>query len=151
MMRGYAPVVAVIVLWCAPHVAHAGEPADEGAVRDLVQQYVKARELRDGRAIEALFLPDADQLTSSGEWRRGRDALVRGALASSKRTGGTRTIRIEHVRFPLTDVALADGRYEISGTADGGTRRMWTSFVMVRTPAGWRISAIRNMLPAAPP
>jgi hypothetical protein len=39
-------------------------------------------------------------------------------------------------------VALADGRYEI------GDRKMWTSFVMVREKDGWKISAIRNMLPA---
>lgn len=150
-MRWYAPVVALIVLWWVPLGAQAGAQAGEAAVRDLVQRYVEARENRDGPAIEALLLPDADQLTSSGEWRRGRAALVRGALASSQRTGGTRTIRIEHVRFPIGGVAVADGRYEISGTSAGGTRRMWTSFLMVHTPDGWRISAIRNMLPAAPP
>ena len=72
-------------------------------------------------------------------------------LASSKLTGGTRRIAIEAVRFPSADTAIADGRYEITGGA-GGDRRMWTSFVMVRSKAdgksGWRIDAIRNMLPA---
>jgi uncharacterized protein (TIGR02246 family) len=85
---------------------------------------------------------------SSGEWRRGRDALVKGTLASSAATGGTRAITVETSRRLGPDVAIVDGRYEISGLAGGATRRMWTSFVLVRQDGGWRISAIRNMLPA---
>jgi uncharacterized protein (TIGR02246 family) len=41
-----------------------------------VSRYVDAREARDPKALEALFTPDADQLTSSGEWRKGRDEVV---------------------------------------------------------------------------
>jgi uncharacterized protein (TIGR02246 family) len=109
---------------------------------------VDARERRDAAAIGALFTQDADQLTSSGEWRRGRDDVVRGALASSARTGGTRSIIIEHVRTIGSGVALADGRYEISGLQGGSSRRMWTTFVLRLEQGAWRISAIRNMLPA---
>jgi uncharacterized protein (TIGR02246 family) len=121
---------------------------EESAVRDVVSRYVAAREKSDGAAIGALFTSDADQLTSSGEWRKGREAVVRGTLSSSKQTGGTRKITIESVRFPSPDTAIADGRYEITG-GTSGDRRMWTSFVIVRTKDGWRIAAIRNMLPAA--
>ena len=128
----------------------AQSPADDGAVRDVVARYVAAREHSDEKGIAALFTPDADQLVSSGEWRKGREQVVRGTLASSERTGGTRTIAVESVRFLGADVALADGRYEIAGTAGGQTRRMWTSITLKRTPDGWRIAAIRNMLPAAP-
>ena len=124
--------------------------SDEAQVRDLVARYVAAREHTDPRAVEALFTSDADQLVSSGEWRKGRDAVVRGTVQSSQSTGGTRTITLESVRFIGRDVALADGRYEISGLAGGQTRRMWTSIIATRTAGGWRIAAIRNMLPAAP-
>lgn len=123
---------------------------DETAIRSIVGQYVNARERADARAIEALFTSDADQLVSSGEWRKGREEVVRGTLASSQNTGGTRTIAVESIRFISPDVALADGRYDISGLAGGQNRRMWTAFVFARTPGGWRIAAIRNMLPAAP-
>ena len=125
-------------------------PADETAIRDLVRRYAGAREARDAGAIEALFTPDADQLVSSGQWRRGRDVLVTGALASSARTGGTRTLEVEHLRMVGPDVAIADARYEISGLDGGATRRMWSTFVMAREQDGWRITAIRNMLPAQP-
>ena len=125
----------------------AQSSTDEAGVRDVVKRYVDARARADAAAVEALFTADADQLVSSGEWRKGREAVVRGTLASSKQTGGTRTIDIESVRFPSPDTAIADGRYAITGGAQGD-RHMWTSFVMTRSKDGWRITAIRNMLPA---
>ena len=126
----------------------AQPPKDEAAVKAVVARYVEAREKRDAAAIEALFTKDADQLVSSGEWRKGRDAVVKGTLASSESTGGHRTITIENVRFLSPDVAIADGRYEITGTASGQDRRMWSTFVIARGTDGWKIAAIRNMLPA---
>ncbi len=131
-----------------PLAGQAG--GDDAAIRELVARYNAAREANDPRAIEALFVADADQLVSSGEWRRGRDVLVKGAMASSARTGGTRTLTVESIRMVTPDVAVADARYEISGLADGSTRRMWSTFVTVRQEGAWRISAIRNMLPAPP-
>ena len=124
--------------------------ADEAKVRDVVARYVAAREQSDEKAIAALFTSDADQLVSSGEWRKGRPEVVRGTLASSQSTGGKRTIAIESVRFLSPDIALADGRYDIAGMNSGATRRMWTTLILKRTEQGWRIAAIRNMLPAAP-
>ena len=140
-----------IALWAAlPLGAQSPEARnDEAAVREVVRLYVEAREARDAGAIAALFTEDADQLTSGGEWRRGREALVHGAQASSARTEGKRTITVETVRFLAPGVALADGRYEIAGR--GGDRRMWASLTLTRGAAGWRIAAIRNMLPAPPP
>ena len=122
---------------------------DEAAIREVVKQYVATREKGDAAGLGALFTSDADQLVSSGEWRHGRAAVVKGTLQSTKQSGGTRTIVIETIRFPTRDVALADGRYEITG-GTGGDRRMWSAFVMVREGGGWRIAAIRNMLPAPP-
>lgn len=144
------PLAIALVFAVQAGQAAQGRPADEAAIRDVVKRYVEAREQADAKAVAALFTDDADQLTSSGEWRKGRDAVVAGTLASSKRTAGTRTIAIETIRFPAPDVALADGRYEIAGGQDGA-RKMWTSFLLTRTAGAWRISAIRNMLPAPPP
>jgi uncharacterized protein (TIGR02246 family) len=121
-------------------------PVRDTAIREVVKAYVDAREKIDPAATSALFTEDADQLTSSGEWRRGREALVRGSMASSRNNAGTRTITVETIRFPTEDVAIADGRYTITG--EGATRSMWTSFVLVRANGRWRITAIRNMLPA---
>ena len=151
MMTRVASVVLVLLAVSSPGAQAPGSrAADEQAVRGVVDRYVDARERRDAAAIGALFTADADQFTTGGEWRRGREAVVRGALASSERTGGTRRITIRAVRFPSHDVAIADGAYEISGTTEG-TRRMWTTFVITREAAGWRIAAIRNAAPATIP
>jgi uncharacterized protein (TIGR02246 family) len=127
-----------------------GAAADEAAVRALVQHYMDARDRQDPRAIESLFTPDADQLVSSGEWRKGRPEVVKGTMASSQSTGGKRTITVGSVRFISPGVAIADGRYDLTGLAGGETRHMWTSLVAVKIASVWKIAAIRNMLPAAP-
>jgi uncharacterized protein (TIGR02246 family) len=120
--------------------------ADEAAVRKVVESYMTAREAQDPSAVAALFTADADQFTTAGEWRRGREQIRSGTAESSRRNPGVRRISIEAVRFVTNDVAIADGRYEIS-TGNAAARRMWTTLVLVRTNDGWRISAIRNMVP----
>jgi uncharacterized protein (TIGR02246 family) len=131
-------------------LALAQAPADDAAIRDVVKKYVDARERIDPKATAALFTADADQLVSSGEWRKGLDAVVKGTTASSKSNSGKRTITVESVRFLTRDVAIADGRYELAGAGAGNTeRKMWTTLVMKRGADGWKIAAIRNMLPAA--
>ncbi len=127
--------------------ALAQSPADEAAIRDVVKRYVDARERIDPKATEALFTKDADQLVSSGEWRKGLDAVVKGTTASSQNNSGKRTIAVESVRFLTADVAIADGRYELVG-AEANTRKMWTTLIMKRVAGTWKIAAIRNMLPA---
>ena len=129
----------------------ANRSADETAVREVVRMYVNARELRDARAIEALFTSDADQQTTSGDWRRGRAQIVPGTLESSRRNAGTRTISVESVRFLTPDVALVDGPYEIGAANGAGPRRMRTTIVLARASGQWRIAAIRNMVPTLTP
>ena len=121
---------------------------DEKEVRKLIASYVAAREEREPKAIEALFTADADQLVSSGEWRHGRPALVKGMLGSSASRPGSRTIGVDRVRFLTEDVAVADGPYVIAASAGREERRMWTSFTVQRVDGVWRIAAIRNMKPA---
>ena len=139
-----------ISLFAALTLAAQSHPQDEAAIRTLVSKYVAARGQIDAQAVGALFTPDADQLVSSGEWRKGRVEVVRGTMASSQAATGKRTITVESIRFITGDVALADGRYEIAGTAGAQARKMWTTLLVSRTPQGWRIAAIRNMLPAPP-
>ena len=154
-MRAVFAVLAVFcVLGVSVEVAPTGieqsKGSDEAAVGDVVANYVAARDRGDAAAVAAVFTENADQLTSSGEWRRGRDELVRGTLASSKANSGARTITIKTMRFPAPDVAIADGEYVIAATSTAQARKMWTSFVMIRGGGRWRIDAIRNMLPAPP-
>ncbi len=122
---------------------------DDTDIRALIAQYVDARNHNDASALRELFTPDADQLVSSGEWRRGRDALLSGAMASSKKENGHSSVVLESVRLIGSDAAIADGRYETVTARNSTPRKMWSAFILERTVTGWRITAIRNMLPSA--
>ena len=136
--------VLLLVVTCLMWPAFLLARGDDDAIRALVRKYMEARESQDAAAVGALFTSDADQLVSSGEWRKGRETLVTGTLASSRNAAGKRTITLTSIRHLGPDVAIADGPYEL------GDRKMWTCFVVVKSGGGWKIAAIRNMLPAAP-
>jgi hypothetical protein len=63
--------------------------------------------------------------------------------------GGQRTFTVETLRMVSADVAIVDSRYDI-GADTATARRMWAAWILVKWPEGWRIAAIRNMLPAPP-
>ncbi|HEU4858827.1 MAG TPA: hypothetical protein VFT15_03285, partial [Chitinophagaceae bacterium] len=88
-------------------------------------------------------------LVSTGEWRIGIAASVQGMLKSAANSPGTRTLRIENIRMFNPTTAIVDCRYEIQN-ADGTTRKMWSTFLLVAEKKIWKISAIRNMMPAIP-
>ena len=141
-------------LWLAvtaPAFAQSADrAADEAAVRAVIQAFLDTREKNDAAGLAALLTADVDQRQTSGNMRSGRDAVVSGSLSTQQSTGGTRTITVDSLRFVGADVAIADGRYDSVGRADGTDQRMLTSMVLRREGAAWKIAAIRNMLPTQP-
>lgn len=114
----------------------------------LIDQYSLAREKSDTVLLRKILTEDVDQLVSTGEWRSGIRAAVRGMQASSASSPGTRTLTVDHIRMLNTASAIVDCKYEIEN-ADGTTRKMWSTFVVIAIKNDWKISAIRNMLPAS--
>ena len=152
-MRKLAKWLALLAAAAAPAVAaaqSADRAADEQAVRAVIQAFLETREKNDAAGLAALLTPDVDQQQTSGNMRSGRDAVVSGSLATQQSTGGRRTITVDSLRFVGADVAIADGRYDSVGRADGTDQRMLTSMVLRREADAWKIAAIRNMLPSAP-
>lgn len=129
---------SMLIFMAAPAFA-----SDQADIESLISRYAAARDTLspDKAAIESLFLQDADQLVSSGIWRRGREELVRGMMRSSRNNRDDRRIEVEAVRLVMDDVAVVDTRYVI------GERKMWSTFVVLKSDDGWRIAAIRNMKP----
>ena len=130
-------------------IAPQPRAADEHAIRAVIQAFLDTRERNDAAGLTALLTPDVDQQQTSGNTRRGREAVVAGTLGTQRDTGGTRAISVDSLRFVSADVAIADGRYDSVGRTDGTDQRMLTSMVLRRDPGGWKIAAIRNQL--APP
>jgi uncharacterized protein (TIGR02246 family) len=117
-------------------------------IQSLIDQYSEAREKRDTVLLKTILTTDVDQLVSSGEWRNGIDASVKGMLSSSANAPGTRTLNIEKIRMFNPNSAIVDCKYEIKNM-DGTTRKMWSSFIVISYEGIWKITAIRNMLPAS--
>ncbi len=134
------------------HLCGQSTPTDEQqrkAIAFLIDQYSEARENRDTILLKRILTEDVDQLVSTGEWRNGTRAAVEGMLKSSAASPGTRMLRIEKIRMLNPGSALVDCKYEILNE-NNTIRKMWSTFVIVADTTGWKISAIRNMLPANP-
>jgi len=117
-------------------------------IYSLIDKYSQAREKRDTVLLKTILTADVDQLVSTGEWRIGIDASVKGMLNSSATSPGTRTLNIEKLRLFNANSGIVDCKYEIQN-ADGTIRKMWSTFIVASDKGIWKISAIRNMLPAA--
>jgi len=115
-------------------------------IYQLIDNYSQAREKRDTLLLKSILTTDVDQLVSTGEWRNGIAASVKGMLQSSANSPGTRTLNIEKIRLLNPNSAIVDCKYEIQN-ADGTPRKMWSTFIVVSEKGIWKISAIRNMLP----
>ncbi len=138
------------MLFAAAAMSAATPSSDDPALRAVIQRYVEVRNHFSEKALRELFTPDADQLVSSGEWRRGLENLVQGAAASSKKENGRSSVVVENMRLLGPDIAIVDGRYETSSVGASSPRKMWSTFVLRRADGHWRIAAIRNMLPTTP-
>ena len=123
---------------------------DEAAIRQVVQQQDEARNRGDWKALGALFTQDAEQMTSAGEWRRGRADIEKGVAQAMTTAykGGKYSTTIDSVKLLAPTVALADGSFHIANLGSGGSRRGHTTFVLLKSGNAWRIAASRSMVPA---
>lgn len=123
-------------------------PSDSSRLKNVIAQYQQARDNRDTNLLKSILTDDIDQLVSTGEWRTGLQSAIDGMMKSSASRPGQRSLTVDKIKTPDNGSALVDCRYEITND-DGSTRKMWSSFLLVKQKREWRISAIRNMLPAA--
>ncbi|HSI78836.1 MAG TPA: SgcJ/EcaC family oxidoreductase [Lunatimonas sp.] len=115
---------------------------------DLIDSYSEARENQDTVLLKEILTPDIDQLVSSGEWRQGITTAVEGMKRSSQVNEGKRTLKVERVRLVDSNTALVDARYTIEPADGSPVRKMWSTFIAVYQDGRWKVSGIRNMLPA---
>jgi hypothetical protein len=143
-------VLLMMVTTTALHVRCQNAPLSGKQRTDiklLIDQYSRAREQRDTILLRQILAMDVDQLVSTGEWRNGVDASVKGMLNSSSSSPGTRTLTVDKIRLIDKNSAIVDCKYEIQDP-NGAPRKMWSTFIVVSDKGTWKISAIRNMLPA---
>jgi len=118
---------------------------DESAIRQVTHEFILRRDNGDEAGLRALLTEACDQRLTSGRMRSGRDAVLRGSLDSTRNLGGQRKITLESIRYLGADVAIANGRYDSLGRADGTDLHMRTTMVFWRVDGEWLIDAIRNV------
>ncbi len=115
-------------------------------ITQLIDQYSQARETQDTVLLKSILTDDIDQLVSSGEWRNGKNESVKGMQNSTQSNPGSRTLKVEKIKFLSDEIALVDCRYIIKNP-NGNERNMWSSFTVLFQREQWKITAIRNMNP----
>lgn len=115
-------------------------------ITQLIDQYSQARETQDTALLKSILTDDIDQLVSSGEWRNGKNESVKGMQNSTQSNPGSRTLKVEKIKFLSDEIALVDCRYTIKNP-NGVERNMWSSFNVIYQEEQWKITAIRNMNP----
>ena len=93
-----------------PAAAAPVAPADEKAVRALIEGFAQAYNRKDAAGVAALFTPDARIYDESGRVTEGR-AAIRDRFTAAFAAGPGLTLRLESssIRFLTPDVAVEDG------------------------------------------
>jgi uncharacterized protein (TIGR02246 family) len=122
---------------------------DEAAIRKVVQQLDDARNAGNWKGVSGMFTDDADQRTSTGEWRRGHAEIEKGiaqSMATPTYKGATFVTTIEQVRMLTPTVAVADGPFDLLNIPGGGARHSHVTYVLVKSSGQWRIAVSRSMV-----
>lgn len=122
---------------------------DNAQVREVFERLMKAWTDNDAEAYGQCFTEDADYIAYDGSRASGRqqvveshDKLFRGVLKGSALNGD-----VENVRFPARDVAVLIGTGSVLmpwHSRMPKSRQSRQTAVLVRTPDGWRITALQN-------
>lgn len=142
----------VFVFVSTPLIYSQDQPGQESQrqeILSLIDAYANARKSNDSIMLKRILTTDIDQLVSSGKWRKGKRESMKGMLQSSANNPGTRTLKVEKIRFLSSNSAIADARYHINNE-NGKIRKMWSTFIVMYEEDRWKITAIRNMLPSRP-
>lgn len=124
-------------------------PADDQELKVLFQRVCQAWTDGDAAAYGACFTDDCDYVSFDGTRAHGRkqvieshDKLFRGVLVGSALVG-----EVEAIRYVTDDVAVlhGNGSVLVAWRTQLPKRRLTRNTVVaVRTPAGWRFTAIHN-------
>jgi uncharacterized protein (TIGR02246 family) len=140
--------------------ARAASAKDEGAVKQLFDDFRSALNSHDAHAVAALCTEDVDFIVIGGEDIRGRNAVIEHLqpLFNGRLKTMDRSAEVQEVRFLRPDVAIVVGNYESRGVTrpDGSAvppAKGVYDWVVVRRAGQWRIALWHEAnLPApAPP
>ena len=139
--------ITVSALACTP-MAIADEPSDpeaSKAAQSLVEQYTKAYDSHDPKAISMLFVPGGVFLPPNGApMVQGREAIERSWAELFKNIGGHETISLKYAIPASKDAVVAISEFKIAGDGQntGKTISGRAALTLAKTADGWRYVSI---------
>ena len=118
----------------------------------IPRAFVEAWNRRDADALAALFDADAEFVNVVGIWWHDREAIRKAHAYGLTRIFQQSTLQLMEIRVKALSerIAVVHARMRLTGqtAADGvaapGVRRNIFSFVVHRTPQGWRCASAHN-------
>jgi uncharacterized protein (TIGR02246 family) len=123
-------------------------PADEVAIRALIDRQVRGWDAGNPDAYASVFTVDADYVTFLGGRHKGREAIATSYAPLFKKLlqGSRLRTQITQLRYLTPDVALIQARAAVTKQARRWNRRAdrVNSSIAVRTDDGWLLVALQN-------
>lgn len=129
---------------------------NEAAIRKLYAEYTAAWNRHDPKAMASFWSIDGDYMEPDGRHPKGQ-AEVEKLFTQEQQTvfkDSTLALTIETVWFITQDVAMVDGKYDLSGVRDLEGKQLPTrsghlSAVLLREDGTWKVAAGRAMIPVS--
>lgn len=130
------------------------DQVNEVQVREVYQRLAEAWNKHDVPTMAAMWAIDGDHLEPDGEMAKGREAVAK-LFATRHQTVFKQSelkLLIDDVWFVTADVALVDGKYEVTGVRDLEGKSLPTrtgrlSAILLKEHGKWWIAASRLMIP----
>ena len=147
-LETFGTVAAVVLLLfvSVPATAQEGAGDEAQAVRVLSESLVRAINARDGDALVALFLPEAEFVDDAGNTHRGREG-IRGVFAEFVRAfpDAEMALEIDSIRLAAGELAIENGTRTVStADADEDAVNRYT-MVHVKRDGKWQIAVVREV------
>jgi uncharacterized protein (TIGR02246 family) len=120
--------------------------ADREAIRKLAQEFSRAFEQGDAKAIAALYTPQCEYYDdNTGEMFRGREGIGQAfADLFKKRPKSKAVVQTLSIRFLGRDTALDEGVVHFQPTGSGVPLSSRYSCLCVREDSQWKIALVRE-------
>jgi uncharacterized protein (TIGR02246 family) len=124
-------------------------PADEAAVRKVIEDFAGAWNRHDAKAMAELHTEDVNFINIFGTWPRGgRNGLQMGLARyhAGPFSQSTMKIRTEQIRFLAPNVAVVHGTMELLNAPPDVLGECHSIRVLVKVGEKWLISSFQNTL-----
>jgi uncharacterized protein (TIGR02246 family) len=121
-----------------------GTPADEAAIRKILDARNVAYNSHNAKALAAAYAADADLVTGTGRLVSGRAEIEKNYVDAFAGVDKNATVRIDSskIRFVTPDTAILDMEGVTTGRTDGAVRTHAT-WIYVKRNGEWMVVAIR--------